>query len=83
MKKLKIVHGACLQGLANRARRSCPEGISVAKSKIRSGGLGVWADKDFPRNSVFGPYEGIDVHRLDVQKLRLLFEGGCAWEVIN
>ena len=76
-----IIFDLFFQGLTDRARRTCPEGIIVTKSKIRSGGLGVWAEKDFVVNSVFGPYEGVAVHKDDLQKLSMTFDGGYAWEV--
>ena len=69
------------QDLTDRAHRTCPEGISVAKFKIRSGDLGVWAEKDFVVNSVFGPYEGVAIHKDDLQKLSMTFDGGYAWEL--
>ncbi|CAK8695456.1 unnamed protein product [Clavelina lepadiformis] len=68
-------------GLVNRARRTCPQGISIGPSNIRSGGNGAWADKNFSKNSVFGPYEGVNIDKHDMQKLHLTFEGGYSWEI--
>ncbi|XP_067831265.1 histone-lysine N-methyltransferase PRDM9 [Heptranchias perlo] len=44
----------------DRARLTLPEGLSIAASKIRKAGLGVWNEgKVIPRGVHFGPYEGV------------------------
>lgn len=65
-----------------RAKLTCPKGIRIAKSSIRGSGEGVWTDVTIPKGIVFGPYEGEKVHRQDVQKLKHVYDGGCAWEVL-
>ncbi|XP_078251461.1 histone-lysine N-methyltransferase PRDM9-like [Rhinoraja longicauda] len=43
----------------DRAHLTLPEGLSIATSKIRKAGLGVWNEgKVIPRGIHFGPYEG-------------------------
>ena len=42
----------------DRAILTTPEGLLVAPSTIPNAGLGVIAEKFFPKNSRFGPYEG-------------------------
>ncbi|XP_032891443.1 probable histone-lysine N-methyltransferase PRDM7 [Amblyraja radiata] len=43
----------------DRARLTLPESLSIATSKIRKAGLGVWNEgKVIPRGVHFGPYEG-------------------------
>nr|CAB3265137.1 histone-lysine N-methyltransferase PRDM9-like [Phallusia mammillata] len=68
-------------GLKERARRTCPKGISIGLSGIRSGGKGAWCDQEFQKNTVFGPYEGVIVSRNNLSQLEQLFEGGYAWEI--
>ena len=70
-----------VQGSSGRAHRTCPEGISIEPSKSKPGELGAWAKKAFELNSVFGPYEGVDVSKDDQDKPCLVFDGGYAWEV--
>ena len=67
----------------DRATRTCAEGIIIAKSKIRHGGKGAFTLKFFPKNTLFGPYEGVEVDRNDYRKIPLLVGGGYAWEVNN
>ncbi|XP_038669366.1 histone-lysine N-methyltransferase PRDM9-like isoform X2 [Scyliorhinus canicula] len=44
----------------DRARLTLPEGLSIATSKIRNAGLGVWNEgKVIPKGVHFGPYEGV------------------------
>ncbi|XP_043539263.1 histone-lysine N-methyltransferase PRDM9 [Chiloscyllium plagiosum] len=44
----------------DRARLTLPEGLSIAISKIRKAGLGVWNEgKAIPKGVHFGPYEGV------------------------
>ncbi|XP_067874902.1 histone-lysine N-methyltransferase PRDM9-like [Heterodontus francisci] len=44
----------------DRARLTLPEGLSIATSKIRKAGLGVWNEgKVIPKGVHFGPYEGV------------------------
>ncbi|XP_078093146.1 histone-lysine N-methyltransferase PRDM7-like [Mustelus asterias] len=44
----------------DRARLTLPEGLSIATSKIRKAGLGVWNEgKIIPKGVHFGPYEGV------------------------
>ena len=76
-----VAHSDFIQGVRDRSRQTCPNGISIGPSKIRSGGLGAWAEINYKINSVFGPYEGVYVDKDDLQKLSLTFDGGYAWEV--
>ncbi|XP_078389635.1 uncharacterized protein LOC144671556 [Cetorhinus maximus] len=45
---------------SDRAHLTLPEGLSIATSKIRKAGLGVWNEgKIIPKGVHFGPYEGV------------------------
>ncbi|XP_041032610.1 zinc finger protein 271-like [Carcharodon carcharias] len=45
---------------SDRARLTLPEGLSIATSKIRKAGLGIWNEgKIIPKGVHFGPYEGV------------------------
>uniref|UniRef100_UPI00398E9A3A histone-lysine N-methyltransferase PRDM9-like n=1 Tax=Pristiophorus japonicus TaxID=55135 RepID=UPI00398E9A3A len=44
----------------DRARLTIPDGLSIATSKIRKAGLGVWNEGQvIPKGMHFGPYEGV------------------------
>ncbi|XP_061403952.1 histone-lysine N-methyltransferase PRDM7-like, partial [Lethenteron reissneri] len=46
-------------GVANRARLSLPQGLTVGASSIAGAGLGVWSNrKKLPKGVIFGPYQG-------------------------
>ncbi|XP_078389633.1 uncharacterized protein LOC144671553 [Cetorhinus maximus] len=45
---------------SDRAHLTLPEGLSIATSKIRKAGLGIWNEgKIIPKGVHFGPYEGV------------------------
>lgn len=58
----------------NRAERTIPWPLYIAKSKIEDGGLGVWTSANLPEGLVFGPCEGRVVKRTGEMS-------GYAWEV--
>ncbi|XP_076810714.1 histone-lysine N-methyltransferase PRDM7-like [Clavelina lepadiformis] len=64
-----------------RARRTCPPGISIRPSSIRSGGDGAWADNDFSMFSVFGPYEGEYIDELNRRRFCPSYEDGYSWGI--
>jgi len=43
---------------ADHAKHTIPIGIKIATSNISGAGLGVFAVKEFPKNTFFGPYTG-------------------------
>ncbi|XP_077972579.1 uncharacterized protein LOC120340098 [Styela clava] len=68
-------------GIKDRAKHTCPPGLSIDPSQIRNGGLGVWCEIDIPQNTVFGPYEGDIVKKYDVKNLVKVSEGGYSWQI--
>ncbi|XP_061403923.1 histone-lysine N-methyltransferase PRDM7-like isoform X1 [Lethenteron reissneri] len=54
-----IADAAVAPGVANRARLSLPQGLTVGASSIAGAGLGVWSNrKKLPKGVIFGPYQG-------------------------
>ncbi|CAN0156900.1 unnamed protein product [Lampetra fluviatilis] len=54
-----IADAAVAPGVANRARLSLPQGLTVGASSIAGAGLGVWSNrKKLPKEVMFGPYQG-------------------------
>ncbi|XP_061434522.1 histone-lysine N-methyltransferase PRDM9-like [Lethenteron reissneri] len=54
-----IADAAVAPGVANRARLSLPQGLTVGASSIAGAGLGVWSNrKKLPKGVMFGPYQG-------------------------
>ncbi|XP_078472024.1 histone-lysine N-methyltransferase PRDM7-like isoform X2 [Lampetra planeri] len=54
-----IADTAVAPGVANRARLSLPQGLTVGASSIAGAGLGVWSNrKKLPKGVIFGPYQG-------------------------
>ncbi|XP_061434460.1 oocyte zinc finger protein XlCOF6-like [Lethenteron reissneri] len=54
-----IADAAVAPGVANRARLSLPQGLTVGASSIAGAGLGVWSNrKKLPKGVMFGPYKG-------------------------
>ena len=62
----------------NKALESVPEGMEVRQSNIPSAGLGVFATREFPEGSTFGPYDG-DKIKGNVPKSGL--DTSYMWEV--
>ena len=54
---------------------------SIEPSKTRIGELGAWAKKDFRRNSVFGPYKGVNLYKVYLEKCSPFVNGGNACKV--
>jgi hypothetical protein len=48
------------------SRATLPEGLVIKKSRIPKAGLGVFAVKDFPIRTRFGPFEGQEEKSHDV-----------------
>ncbi|XP_076810716.1 histone-lysine N-methyltransferase PRDM7-like [Clavelina lepadiformis] len=65
----------------HRACRTCPAGITIGPSHTYPGRLGVWAERGFEKDSIFGPFEGDLVDRKNLRKLKLAFQGGYAWQI--
>ncbi|XP_038055654.1 histone-lysine N-methyltransferase PRDM9-like [Patiria miniata] len=61
----------------DQAKRSLPEGLIVKEAGIKNAGLGVWAEKFFPKGVRFGPYGG-EIVGEDVGQ-----DSGYAWEVFD
>ncbi|XP_076809237.1 histone-lysine N-methyltransferase PRDM9-like isoform X1 [Clavelina lepadiformis] len=78
---LQVFNSLVNWGLPNRALGTCPQGISIGPSRIRPGGDGAWADIDFPKNTVFGPYEGEYIDQQNRQRLCPSYEGGYSWGI--
>nr|XP_032800540.1 histone-lysine N-methyltransferase PRDM9-like [Petromyzon marinus] len=54
-----IADAAVAPGVADRARLSLPQGLTVGASSIAGAGLGVWSNrKKLPKGVMFGPYQG-------------------------
>nr|XP_032800542.1 histone-lysine N-methyltransferase PRDM9-like [Petromyzon marinus] len=54
-----ITDAAVAPGVADRARLSLPQGLTVGASSIAGAGLGVWSNrKKLPKGVMFGPYQG-------------------------
>ncbi|XP_075913311.1 uncharacterized protein LOC116937801 [Petromyzon marinus] len=54
-----IADTAVAPGVADRARLSLPQGLTVGASSIAGAGLGVWSNrKKLPKGVMFGPYQG-------------------------
>ncbi|XP_075915036.1 uncharacterized protein LOC142908353 [Petromyzon marinus] len=54
-----IADAAVTPGVADRARLSLPQGLTVGASSIAGAGLGVWSNrKKLPKGVMFGPYQG-------------------------
>ncbi|XP_076809625.1 histone-lysine N-methyltransferase PRDM9-like [Clavelina lepadiformis] len=68
-------------GLPNRALRTCPPGINIGPSSVQPGGDGAWTDTDFPKNTVFGPYEGEYINQYNMKRFLLSYEGGFPWGI--
>ena len=76
-----------LQDSHDRALKTCPIGISIRPSGVNNGVFGVWADRDFVCNSLFGPYEGVIVNKQDMELMTVAektllkevtnYENGC------
>ncbi|BFY99171.1 hypothetical protein BsWGS_02211 [Bradybaena similaris] len=60
------------------SRATLPEGLIIKKSRIPKAGLGVFALKDFPTRSRFGPYEGREERDEDVAQ-----DSGYCWQIIK
>ncbi|CAK8695467.1 unnamed protein product [Clavelina lepadiformis] len=65
----------------DRARRTCPAGITIGPSHAFPGGLGVWTEKDFEKDSIFGPLEGDLVDIKNLTQLTLAVQEGYAWQI--
>ncbi|VDK29618.1 unnamed protein product [Dibothriocephalus latus] len=66
------------------AKKTAPEEyVFVGRSSIRSAGLGVWAEKEIPLGTVFGPYGGEVVYldTLSPEDLETRSRRGYAWLV--
>ena len=68
-----------IQGTNHRAVKTLPLQVDIHKSTIRDNGI--IAIEQIPKNTVFGPYEGIDVNPTDLVKTNKFRMGGYAWEV--
>ena len=67
------------QGTNHRAVKTLPLQVKIHKSTIKN--YGIIAVEKIPKNTVFGPYEGIDVNPTDLVKTNKFRMGGYAWEV--
>nr|VZI28308.1 unnamed protein product [Spirometra erinaceieuropaei] len=66
------------------AKKTAPEEyVFVGRSSIRSAGLGVWAEKEIPLGTIFGPYGGEVVYldALSPEDLEKRSRRGYAWLV--
>ena len=63
------------KGCRDHAKRSLPDGLIVKEASIKNAGLGVWAEKAFPKGVRFGHYGGEIVGEEEGR------ESGYAWEV--
>ncbi|CAF4952303.1 unnamed protein product [Rotaria sp. Silwood1] len=80
----KYSHGLCPQGCqtyesnhqADHAKNTVPVGIKISTSNIPTAGLGVFAIKEFPKNTFFGPYTG-ERHRSTERANK----SGYAWTI--
>ncbi|PIK44738.1 Prdm9 [Apostichopus japonicus] len=74
---LIIEDKAVSQRSRHRAKHSLPQGLSIKETPIVGAGLGVFADKSFPKGVRFGPYKG------EVVKQEEAFGSGYAWEICS
>ncbi|XP_022086382.1 histone-lysine N-methyltransferase PRDM9-like [Acanthaster planci] len=65
------------KGCREHAKQSLPQGLVVKEAGIENAGLGVWAEKSFPKGVRFGPYGG-EIVGEDVGQ-----DSGYAWEVFG
>ncbi|XP_056002200.1 histone-lysine N-methyltransferase PRDM9-like [Ostrea edulis] len=63
-------------GIADRAKKTLPPGVSVRKSRIPNAGLGVFTDKYISKRTKFGPYEGKITENQEEAH-----ETGYAWQI--
>ncbi len=63
----------------NRARLTCPGEVSVCRSGIKYAGLGVYSNTLIQAGTIFGPYEGIVRHDVDVSSDSI--DGDYAWMI--
>ncbi|BHF57081.1 Probable histone-lysine N-methyltransferase prdm7 [Sparganum proliferum] len=74
----------CSDDGITHAKKTAPEEhICVSRSRIRSAGLGVWAEKEIPLGAIFGPYGGevVDLDALSPENLEKRSRKGYAWLV--
>ncbi len=67
--------------MKDRAGNTRPQGVFISISRIRQAGLGAYTLQNFPKNTLFGPYEGEEVGLDNYRKIAKLTDGGYAWEV--
>ncbi|XP_033646206.1 histone-lysine N-methyltransferase PRDM9-like [Asterias rubens] len=65
------------KGCRDHAKRSLPDGLIVKEAGIKNAGLGVWAEKAFPKGVRFGHYGGEIVGEEEGR------ESGYAWEIFD
>ncbi|CAK8695472.1 unnamed protein product [Clavelina lepadiformis] len=77
----KVPNSRMKWGMPKRAQRTCPRGILIGWSDILIYTNGARAIIDFPKNTVFGPYEGEYIDQHNMQRFFPSLEGGYTWGI--
>jgi hypothetical protein len=62
----------------NYAELTVPDGLVVTKSHLPLAGRGVYATKYFPKGTIFGPYTGTPLTKMEQECQE---ESGYGWEI--